>query len=243
MPKDFSAVALMISRVTTTSSTAAHQGGFFSQTFGQELVSGLIAGFVTGLVVGLAVLLVQRHLDDRRERMRIDREVATIWTSVLDAADRPASFIIGSASDSVPPAATEIAGVIAGQPIGYWLDKDSASDSIKKLNTFSLALRRFQRDAAKLDSALWNAVRIYNATLNMIAVNDREDVKYFMGRTQGFSDEALAPHLMMGEPNVSPRLHTSFEAISQDDAVIKAVPAYTEARDQLVAAVAAIRQN
>lgn len=223
---------------------AAASSSFFNQSFYQQLVSNVIAGLITGIVVGVIILLAQRAIENRRERLKVKNEVAAKWEEILMAAGAPDTLIMGDPRNTAPPSANAISNVIRELPVPYWQEVYPNSASLKKLTKFNQAYRRFVTEAAQFSATLNMSVRTYNAGRGAIQANDSVIVTYYVGKLFGLSDDQIYPFLDFAAGNSIPEWVTSgFNELQQNTALNNEAAGYVDAKQKLTNAVNNIRKH
>ncbi|GEM_PF-2620067 len=217
---------------------------FFNQSFYQQLVSNVVAGLVTGIVVGVIILLAQRAIESRRERLKVKNEIAAKWEEILTAAGEPDTLIMGDPRNTAPPSALAISNTIRELPIPYWYEVYPGSASLKRLADFNQAYRQFIVEAAQFSSVLNMVVRTYNASRGAIQPNDSPLVSYYVGKLFGLSDDQISPFLDFAASNSLPEWITSgFNELEQNATLKAEATGYAQAKKKLATAINRIRNH
>lgn len=210
-----------------------HLAAFFTTVFYQELISNIVAGLTTGIIVGIVVLKAQRVVTSRAEQMGIQTELSILEQVIARAKERPLTFIINTATQSIPQPAKVVADEIRDRPISQWEITLPESEELKNLHAFMRAYHSFMGAAAEIDDALTIAIRHHNVTLGLPAADDAAAMAYCIGRSAGFTNEDILPFIERDTSSL-PWLTQLFDHISGDPRVSAGVPRYLKSRAKLL---------
>ena len=216
----------------------------FWTSFWSALYAGALYSIVTGLVVGLVVWWWQRSAEVRQTRTQFSREFAVASERLRATLDQPNPLIIESAVASMPPAATAAEAALKDSPVSVWAeylpDERPTLDAIRRLQR---ANSHFRDSAAKLDFALRQFIRKFNAAKDIIAVNDPTNHSFCIGRIHGVAPLDLLPWIGFGtQPGALPELDESASAALNDAQVKQTIQPYVDARQEVIAALDTLKQ-
>ena len=216
-----------------------HLAAFFNQIFYQELLSSAIAGLTTGTIVGIIVLKTQRVVTNRAEQAAIMAELSILDQVIQRAKERPLTFIINSAMQSVPQPAKVVAEEIRDRPISQWEVALPQLEELKRLHAFMRTYHSFAGSAAELDDALTIAIRHHNVALSLPATDDPAAIAYFIGRSAGFENEDILPFIER-DKSALPWLEAMHKHVSHDPRVRSGTQKYLDYRVKLLARLEAL---
>jgi len=192
---------------------------------------------VTGLIVGLVVWWVQLKAEQRRTRNDAARELALFREKMRNAVEEPDILNFQTAGDSIPPAARATHSVVSNHPVDYWyplLKRHRAF--LDEIKGFQHAHAAFGKAARRLDMALAQEIRLHNATRRTIAINDRDDHAFFLGRLHGMPNEQILAWIDHTSASLG-RFETSFAAAMADEEVASRADEYQRCREHLVSRI------
>lgn len=215
----------------------------FWSSFWPAFYSGAIYSVITGLIVGLVVWRVQLISDNRRANANFERELAVFRERLKIEIDKPDVINITTALSSVPPVALSLVKLLVEQPIDFWYEKlKKHRKFLELLKNFQSCISEFNTNAEKLDTCLKLFIRNYNASKDIIAINDNADIAFIIGKIHGFATQQILPWIDLPTSAIG-RLEASLGAVNDNPNISSCIQPYLCKREQLMGVIKRIKDE
>jgi TIR domain-containing protein len=183
------------------------------------------------------------HRKATSPRQAQTKEVAALCAALRDALDEPDVLMVGaSARDQTPPAAKKVVEVLTHPTAQAWQDVSKVGKELHgRLMEFQQAHAEFVKSADRLSAVLRHRVRHYNAAQEIEAINDNEDLSFFLGRIHGAAPKDILPWIDRPISALS-RFEKSYAAINADPDVVQVVSSHQTATNRLLAATEELKK-
>lgn len=196
----------------------------FWVSFWAALYSGAIYSVITGVVVGIFILLVQKYVENMRDKRDMEREFAVFLQEVRALLIRRGPVTITNPETAAPKPAKEVQDYLVQRPIDVYRDVlRNKRRFFEALSLFQSVYLNFSSRAYELHNALRGSVRRQNAQRNLIEANDPSRIMYYVGRLLGFEREHILPWADLPVPEAE------YEQLSQLPELSSLSVSYVEA--------------
>lgn len=178
--------------------------------------------------------------DECSREGEVNRRLDDLLAGVRQAlAGRTSVNIVAGARGAIPGRALALSRVLVAHPP----DRVPASARARHEPTLA-ALERFRGRfaslegvATRLDERLRRAIRRFNHSKDIIAINDGADLAYLIGRELGFKDEEILPEIDMPPSTVEARFAASRAAMSANEEIGPLLAEYRKTLEEIERAV------
>ena len=210
----------------------------FWASFWPALYSGFGYSVLTGLIVGLVVVACQRKLERRAARLSYERDLSIARQRLRDAVACPDTFVIASATASVPPRAEAAMNVIRDLPISLWREELPRRKSLlNAIHDLQKSHSAFRLAALSFDAALTQFARVDNVRRGYATNMDSHLISYVLGSLQGFSPDELIRWINFGLERVNGWLEEGRASALADPQMVAAHALYRTRRHDLTASL------